>query len=196
MKVSFAKFISTILNPLVVMFFAPFFLIYRTTHDFDTALYWAFVTLIFLMVMGLFVIAGVKKKIFTDLDISRREQRPLMFLMAILFVSVYILTVFALHGPYILYVLGIGIILGVSVVSVINRRVKASIHVATLTALVLPVAVSFGHYYILLLLLVPLVAWSRLVTKRHSLREIFVGGTVGGLISLSIYLTVRFFLHR
>lgn len=196
MKLTLAKAISFIFNPLTVILFAPFILVYRTTHDVDAALYWSAYTLIFLMVLGLFVIIAVKKKIFTDLDISKREQRPLMFLISLLMISAYIISLFIFHGPFILYVLAISSMLGVSFVSIINRRIKASVHMAAITALILPVAISFGQYYLLLLFLIPLVGWARLKTKRHTMREVLVGATVGGLLSLSVYIAIKIFFNK
>jgi len=196
MRLSLARIISFIFNPIAIAFFAPFFLVYKTTHDVGTAMHWTMYTLVFLMVLSFCAIIGVKKKIFTDLDVSKREQRPLMYLMSIVCCAVYLISLFVLHGPFILYILTIGVIVGVSFLSVINRRIKASIHVAAITSLILPVAVSYGHYYLLLLFLIPLVIWARLKTKRHTLPEIMVGGTIGGILSLSIYIATKFFLHK
>jgi hypothetical protein len=193
MKLSIARFISFLFNPLSITIFAPFVLLYRTTGDFDKAIYWTVYTTIFIAFLGVFAIIGVKKKVFTDLDVSKREQRPLMFLVSVLFATSYLGSLFLFQGPYILYILSISAILGICFVSVINRYIKASIHVAALTALILPIAVSYQGYYVMLLLLIPLVSWSRLATKRHSLSEIFVGGILGSLLSLSIYLAVKFF---
>src|SRR5437763_10231654 len=75
MKVSIARTISLLLNPLTVAVFAPFFLIYKTTHDITSAIHWSMYSLIFLMLFALFAIIGVKKKLLTDLDVSKREQR-------------------------------------------------------------------------------------------------------------------------
>lgn len=196
MKVALAKTISFICNPLTVILVAPFILVYRTTHDIDAALYWSAYTIIFLMALALFAIVGVKKKVFTDLDISKREQRPLMFFVGIMLASVYTFSLFIFHAPFILYVLAISSILGIAFVSVINKRIKASVHMAAITALIVPVAISFGQYYLLLLFLIPLVAWSRLATKRHTLREVFVGTTVGGLLSVSIYIIIKVFFNK
>jgi len=195
MKV-FAQTISFIFNPLTVILFAPFILVYRTTHDVDLAIYWSAYTLIFLMSLALFAIIAVKKKIFTDLDISKREQRPLMFLVSLFFICAYIVSLFILHGPFILYVLAISSMLGISFVSVINRRIKASVHMAAITALILPVAISFGQYYLLLLFLLPLVGWARIKTKRHTLPEVLVGSSVGGILSLSVYIAIKVFFNK
>lgn len=196
MRLSLAKTLSFIFNPLTVILFAPFILVYRTTHDIDIAIYWSAFTLIFLMILAIFAIIGVKKKIFTDLDISKREQRPLMFLVSLFLVSAYIVSLFIFHAPFILYVLAISAMLGLSFVSIINRRLKVSIHMASITALILPVAISFNQYYLLLLFLIPLLGWARLKTKRHTLPEVIAGGTIGGLLSLSVYLAIKFFFQK
>ncbi len=191
-----AQIISFIFNPLTVILFAPFILVYRTTHDVDAALYWSAYTLIFLMSLAIFAIIAVKKKIFTDLDVSKREQRPLMFLAALLLICAYIVSLFIFHGPFILYVLAISSMLGISFVSVINRRIKASVHMAAISALIIPVAISFGQYYLLLLFLLPLVGWARIKTKRHTMPEVLVGTTVGGILSLSIYIAMKVFFNK
>ncbi|HZE86684.1 MAG TPA: hypothetical protein VE090_00615 [Methylomirabilota bacterium] len=196
MKLPFARTISFIFNPLIVIIFAPFFLIYKTTHNITSASHWTVYTLIFLLLLAVFVIVAVKKKIFTDLDVSKREQRPLIFLISILFTLLYIAGLVFLHGPFILFTLAFGIILGIAVVSIINKRIKASVHVATITALIWAVAIGYGGYYLFLLLLIPLVAWSRLATKRHTLSEIFVGAGVGSFLSLSIYVAVKLIFHK
>jgi len=196
MKLFFAKSVSFIFNPLVVTLLAPYVLIYRTTHDVPSALHWTLYTFIFIFALSVFVLVGVKKKMFTDLDVSKREQRPLLFFMAVLFTAFYITSLFVLHAPYILYILAISVLLGISFACIINRKIKASMHMAAVTALIFPVSISFGTYYLLLLFIIPLVGWSRLYTKRHTLSEVIVGTTVGGILSLSIYLAVKFFLNK
>src|SRR5262245_43275912 len=122
MKLFIAKSISLIVNPLVVTLFAPFVLIYRTTYDVASAWHWTLYTFIFIFALSLFVFMGVKKKIFSDLDVSKREQRPLIFFMSLLFTALYMTSLFLLHAPYILYILAVSILLGISFASIINRR--------------------------------------------------------------------------
>lgn len=196
MRLTFAKLISLLLNPMVIALLAPFFLIYKTTNDLQIAIHWTAYTLIFIACLSIFAIIGVKRKKFTDLDVSRREQRSLMFIVSILFASAYVISLFFFHGPYILYFLTIGVIFGIAFISIVNRKIKASIHTAAITALVLPLAISYGNYYYLLLFLIPLIVWARLKTKRHTFIEIFAGGTIGGILSLSLYYITRIFMNK
>jgi membrane-associated phospholipid phosphatase len=196
MKLSLAKIISLIFHPVTAVTLAPFLLIYKTTHNFQAASYWTIHLLIFLIFFMIFVVIAVRKKIFSDMDVSKREQRPLLYHVGSSLAVVYFISLFLLKAPFILYFVTIGLIFGIVLFSIINRRIKASIHVATITALILPLAVSYGQYYLLLLFIIPLVVWSRLKTKRHSLSEIFVGGTVGGFLSMSFYYLAKIFLNK
>lgn len=187
MSLSLAKIISFVLNPLIVIVFLPFFLVYKSTHDVTVALHWTSYTMFFLLAIAGLVYFAVKKKIFTDMDVSRREQRPLLFAIAMLFGVTYLTSLVLLQAPYLLIIVTCGILGGIVIVSIINQHIKASIHVATMTALALTVAIGYGGYFYFLILLIPLLAWARIKTKRHTVTEAITGGIVGSLLSLSVY---------
>jgi hypothetical protein len=193
MNPSIARFISFIFNPVLVLVFVPFLLLYKTTKDIFIAINWTGYTVVFLLIMTVFIIYFVKKKVFTDMDVSKREQRPLLFFVSIVFAIVYLAGLFFLHGPYILFVITFGITMGIFVASIINTRIKASIHVATIAALIFTLAIVYGGLYTFSLLLIPLVAWARITIKRHTLSETIVGGILGVLLSLFIYGLVKIF---
>jgi hypothetical protein len=186
-RLSLAKIISFILNPLIVIIFLPFFLVYKETHDLSGALHWTYYTMFFLAAIAGIVLFAVKKKIFTDMDVSKREQRPLLFDIALLFGVTYLTCLVLLQAPYLLLLVTSGILGGIIVVSIINTKIKASIHVATMTALALTVAIGYGGYFYLLLLLIPLLIWARVKTKRHTMAEAITGSVVGAFLSLAVY---------
>lgn len=187
MRLSLAKIISFVLNPLFVIVFLPFFLVYKTTHDAGGAMHWTIYTMFFLFAIAGIVYYAVRKGIFTDMDVSRREQRPLLFAMSMLFAVTYLTSLVLFQAPYLMIIVTCGILVGIGVVSLINKKVKASIHVATMTALALTVAIGYGGYFYILLLLIPLLIWARVKTKRHTLTEAVTGSIVGALLSLSVY---------
>lgn len=192
---AFAKFISFILNPILVLLFVPFALIYSNTGDLYIASMWTFYTAFFLLAITVFILYCVQRKIFTDMDVSKKEQRPLLFLVSIISALLYLSGLFLFHGPFILFVIAFGIIFGIFVASIINTKIKASIHVATVSALIFAVAMTYDGYYRLLLLLIPLVAWARVRIKRHTRSETIVGGALGIILALLIYSLVRILSH-
>ena len=110
MRTALAQIISFFFNPVMLLVFVPLFLVYKTSGDVISALAWTGYTMIFLIAMTFFVIYGVHKKFFTDLDVSRRTQRPLLFLAGIFMSLVYLWGLFFLNGPRILIVVTIGFI--------------------------------------------------------------------------------------
>lgn len=193
MTSSLARFISFILNPLILLLTVPFFLLLRLGSDLNYALTWTAYTFFFLIALTLFIRECVKRGIFTNMDVSKREQRPLLFNASILMTIIYLSGLYLFDGPQILVVITVGVMLGIVLSSIINTRIKASMHVATISALIFTTAIVFSGYYLFLLFLIPLVAWARLKINRHTLSETVVGGLLGVLLSLCIYALVRTF---
>lgn len=193
--IALAQVLSFLFNPVMLLVFVPLLLVYKTTGDVIWALAWTGYTMIFLLAMTFFLIYGVHKKIFTDLDVSKRTQRPLLFGVSLVMAVLYLGGLFMLNGPRILLVVVLGIIISIVLVSLINTRIKMSIHVATISALLFAMAIVYQGYYYFLLLLVPIVAWARLRIKRHTLPETIVGGIFGFLLSFGMYLFIKQVLH-
>jgi membrane-associated phospholipid phosphatase len=191
MKILLARIISYVLNPLTVLVLVPFFLVYRTTHDLQSAILWTIYTFAFLLAITLFLFYGVKKKYFTDLDVSKREQRPLLFKACGILIVLYSVGLFLFKAPIILPATTFGIIFGILVISIVNRKIKASLHVATISACIFAIAIVYRGFNFFLLLLIPLVAWARVKTKRHTISETIVGGALGILLSLGMYLFIK-----
>ncbi len=121
------------------------------------------------------------------MDVSKRTQRPLLFLVSGILAAIYLGGLFIFNGPKVLIVITIGVIIGIGLASAINTKLKASMHVATISALIFALAIIYNGWYLLTLVLIPLVAWARLRIKRHTLPETVVGGLLGVLLSLCIY---------
>lgn len=188
-----AEIISFIFNPIFLLVLLPSFLLYREPEDMHLATVWSLYTLVFLVLISGFLWYGVHKKIFTDFDVSHKEQRPLLFLVCFIALAVYLGGILLFSGPSILAVIAVCLLVGILFVSVVNRRIKASMHLATLSAMIIPYVVVNRGWSYLLLSLIPVVAWSRVTLKRHTRNEVIVGSIVGTLLSISIYLLLNRF---
>ncbi len=196
MNFSLARFVSFIFNPLLILTVLPYFLVYKSTNNVNSALLWTVYTAVFLFAIAVFIFVGVRRKIFTDWDVSVRKQRPVLFSFFLILGVIYLLGLFLFQAPRILFIVTTSLLVGVLVVSAINIKIKASLHVATVAALILGIVLGLGGYYIFLLLVVPLVGWSRVKLKRHSVSETVVGGVVGSLLLLGIYAFFEVFLQK
>ncbi len=190
----FARLISFVFNPYFLILPIPYLLVIRQTGDPISAVKWTVFTAFFLLIIGVTILYSLRKGYFTDLDISRREQRPLLFLMLSVFSILYFCTLFYFNGPLVLFISLGGIFISIIVFALLNTRIKASIHVASITALIFSFSLLYSGIFLLFLFLIPLIAWSRLFLKKHTSEEVIVGGLTGVTIPLVIFLIFKVLL--
>ena len=69
----------------------------------------------------------------------------------------------------------------------ISLMIKASIHVATATSVILLIGMIYKGYSLILLFLIPLLAWSRVKTREHTVLETIIGSLLGVALILIVY---------
>lgn len=185
--VKFAKAISFFLSPLFILLPVPYILVERVSQNYLYALKWTIFSYAFILSVAIFIIIGVLLGVFSNFDVSKREQRPLLFSFSAFAMFCYLLSLFILDGPKILFLALFAIILGLIVIIIVNRWIKASIHVATATAVILLIGMVYKGYSFFLLSLVPLLAWSRVKTKEHTYLETAIGCILGVTLTLIVY---------
>ncbi|RLG51977.1 MAG: hypothetical protein DRN96_03930 [Thermoproteota archaeon] len=121
----------------------------------------------------------------TDLNVSRREERPwyLAAALASYLVALALLDevqpLARLARAYFMVTLG---------VLAASLRVKVSIHVAGLVGPTIALAIEAGAAHLLLLLLLPVVWWARLKLRAHSSRELALGAAIAALLTALSYM--------
>lgn len=180
----FANILTWILHPVILSIPAVYLIAYSSTNDVQTSMYWTFISLIFSGLVALFVLWGVKKKLFTNIDISNRKQRIIVYPFVVVVVSLFAITIHLFKGPSGLIQASILFVVGLIVLDFVNSRIKASIHVGSVAAFFTGLSYMYGGAFYLLLLLIPFVAWARVVEKKHTLPETIVGALCGSLLTL------------
>ncbi|MDP2637716.1 MAG: hypothetical protein Q8P26_01495 [Candidatus Levybacteria bacterium] len=189
-----AKTISFLFGPIFILFPIPFILVGKFTQDYSYALKWTIFSYAFVLAVAVFVMIGVLFKFFTNFDVSKREQRPLLFAFSGFAMFCYFISLLFFNGPKILFIALFAIVLGLIIIMIVNRWVKASIHLATFASVTLFVGIIYGGYYFLPILLTPLLAWARVKAKEHTVQETIVGSILGAVITLVVYAVSRQFL--
>ena len=192
--VLFAKAISFFLSPVFILLPIPFILVARFSQDYSYALKWTIFSYAFILGVALFVIIGVMLGVFSNFNVSKREQRPLLFSFCAFAAFCYLLSLLILNGPKILFIGFFALVLGLTGIIIINRWVKSSVHLATATAVLLFVGIVYKGYFFLFLLLIPLLAWARIKTKEHSPMETVIGSILGIVVTLIVYTVSKQFL--
>lgn|ERR1035437_874850 len=191
----FAKTVSLVLNPVVILIPLPFYLIYETTGKIYPAIFWTLISFIFIFIFFIFIVIGIKLKYFSDFDISKRKQRPILYFFAIFLVILYIISLYYFQAPKIIFIVAFALTVGLIVLQIVNNYLKASGHVATITAFVTSMIVIHKEpYYLLGYAFVILVGWSRIKLKRHTPLEVTVGGILGIILSIIVYIVGKQFI--
>lgn len=187
-----AKTISIVFNPILILAPVPYILILKTTNDSPLAFFWSAFSLLFMSIFSAFILLGIKMNYFSDLDISVRKERPLLFTFAIFLSSTYIIFLYLLKAPSILFIAVFALILGLITIEIANRYTKASVHVGTVAAFATSLFIVYDGIFILSLLLIPLVAWARIKTHNHTKKQTILGAVLGILTTLTVYVIFRY----
>ncbi|HYM64957.1 MAG TPA: hypothetical protein VES68_00510 [Candidatus Sulfotelmatobacter sp.] len=190
----FAKIVSTIVSPILILAILPYIFVLKSTGNSQAAFFWTVFSWIFLLVFFVFLLLGIEKKYFSDLDVSKRSQRPLLFTFSIGLSLFYVIFLYFLKAPEVLFVALFGLIFGLICMELVNRITKASVHVASVSAFATSLVLVFGLIYILSFSLVPLVAWARIKTHNHTKRQTLIGFSMGILITLTVYVIFKYII--
>jgi hypothetical protein len=182
--ISFAKIIGIILHPVVLALTGIFVIVQKNSQSLTEAIYWTFLSGLFSLIIGAFVLFGVKKGFFNNFDVSNQKQRVILYPFVILIVVMFGILVFATKGPVILIQSSIIFSLSLMLLDLVNSKIKASIHVASVSALATGLVLLYGLQYLPAFLLVPISAYARVTGRRHTLSEVIVGAVCGVLLTL------------
>lgn len=180
----FPKVINVVLHPVTVTIPGVFLIVYKNTGSVNGAFWWTFISIIFSAIVSLFVLYGVRKGFFTNLDVSNRKQRIILYPVIIIVVLLFSGVVYLAHGPKVLIEASFLVIAALIILDVINTKIKVSGHVGVVSAFITGLVYAYGGIAFFSILLIPLVAWARIVEKRHTLQETIVGAVSGIVLSV------------
>lgn len=187
-----ARLVSGFSNPLIISIPASFFLVFKISGSYMYTTIWALLSSFFVGLVAIFVFYGVKRGFFSDYDVSKRQERTALFAFTGFISLLYFIVAFLLNGPRILLI-GLGVLLfGIFLAQIINKKIKASIHLAAFSAFLIIVGILYGGIFWMLLMLIPVVAWSRIMLKKHVLSETIVGTILGTLLVIGSYFIIKY----
>jgi membrane-associated phospholipid phosphatase len=171
-----AKWLSRVFHPFVLSVIALGLSVYLETGQWRQAALWASVCLAaFLLPFSILIMVMVCLGRYSDLDVSIREQRHGLYVVAgvglILLVAIFTLG----RAPFVGRVASYAAVICTVVAGVVNRFSKISVHAMVAAG----VAVVLFYLSLLagLILTVPaaLVGWSRVRLKRHTWFQVIAG---------------------
>ena len=191
-----ARLVSIVFSPLVILLLTPYLLVEKVSNNPLYSLKWALVSYVFIFAVVIFIFLGVIFGIFSNFDVSKQKERPMLFSFVGLITFFYLLSLLIFKGPKILFVTVFAVLLGLIAISIVNKKVKASVHVAVISAFMLIIAILYKGPYLLSLMLVPIIGWSRVKTKKHTVLEVILGAILGGLLTFVVYFIGKLYFFK
>jgi hypothetical protein len=137
------------------------------------------------------VIAGVRRRRWTDRHLRLRRQRPAPFLAAIASFLAGLALLLALDAPWELVALVVAMLTGLTVTLVVTLWWKLSVHTAAAAGTVAILALTFGPTLTLTIPAVALVAWARVRLGDHTPAQTLAGAALGGLMATTVFILLR-----
>jgi membrane-associated phospholipid phosphatase len=175
-----AELLSQVLDPTWLLLPILVLVTYAATGSWLEALKWAGLagSIVLLPLLAL-IRRRVRAGVYADRQVSVREQRHILYIVGAVCTTIYCIAVYTLDGPLELKATLMALFLAGLVAMGINYSLsKISIHTGGVAGLVTVLIVFFGRGALPVVLLVPLVAWSRVALGRHTIRQVISGAVV------------------
>lgn len=189
-----AEFISFIFHPVLFFAITPYLIVYRQTANSAYALKWEAFSFIFILSAAVLFFWAKWRGIFSDQELTKKKERYDFYLLLWVFAVLYLVVAFGFKGlSFSLSLVSGGIVLGLVLFAIINYFLKISIHSAVSSAFVATVSILYGFMaFWLSFWIIPVIFWSRITLKKHTLKELLSGAILGTTITLLVFLAGKF----
>lgn len=176
---SFAVLISRLFEPLLISIVLLSMVFYRAQVPTPTLVYQSLVILVFMVIIPVgLLLRALKKKTISNWDISNRKERvgALAVFLGIFVIGTGLLSLFSVSSitQFFLYLFVVLLMF-----FLITTFYKMSGHLTVFSLFITYLYHVVGGYSVLLFLLLPLLAWSRVVLKRHTVSQVITGTIFG-----------------
>jgi len=186
-----SKVISDFFNPLVSLII---FFIYMSIREYalkDSMMYFIPILAMIIIPVVIWLVWNVKTGRYTNMDVSNRVQRKTLYIFIAACVIAYLVFHYIRNGSVDLVMLFILILLFALQIS--NLFIKSSMHTAFnifVAALFFSLDWKMG---LLWLGIAALVGITRVILKRHTVKEVFMGAGIAFMVSfIYLYCNIQF----
>lgn len=180
----FASLIALMTHPIVIGTLGLLTIVLQTIRDRPVQLLYL-MTLILLTFApaALYLFVSFKGNVVEMLELIDREARLVPYLLMIIGAIAAIIVLIMIKAPRPIFVMTLVLLANEIVLGTANFWTKVSIHTATVTFTALTLGYLIGPVWYGLLFLVPLVAWARISSRRHTLKQAVGGSLAASAIS-------------
>lgn len=185
-----ANLTSIIFSPFLVGLALILLVSFESTASILDAIKWSLI-LIALSILPIYLVVVylVRSNRLDGILVSIRQQRSKIYALAAILAGIGCIILFYLKAPLIMLALFVTGFFGTAIFMGINLWWKISLHTAFIAASVTLLVILYGFMAAVAIVLIPLVAWSRLELESHSPAQL----VAGALLAISILPAVFYF---
>ena len=188
MRERIANLTSNILNPFLVSLVLILLLSFKSTSSTLDAVKWSLISMaVSILPFFLVIMYLVRNQRLESPFIITRRQRTKIYLLAGVCAGVGCVILLYLEAPKELISTFVAGLSAVVVFMCVNLWWKISLHTALVTASVTVLIILYGPIAAVTVVLVPLIAWSRIELKHHSLAQVAAGALLATLIVAVVF---------
>jgi len=166
----------------------PIFLAFGYVSSGISGLLWAILMLFIVSGIPLaYLLIGRKRGWISDMELSRREERPLFILISLSSDLLALGILWVANGPHLLSVLIMTYLCLATVMFTISIFWKISMHMAGVGGFATALVFVFGAPALWAFLSLPLVAWARLHRRKHTPAQLAAGAIAGIAVVLYVF---------
>lgn len=190
----FAEILSFVFHPVIFFLIMPILIVSRYTKDSISVLKWEAFSALFVAIAVTIVLLGKRKGIFSDRDLSKKDERYEFYFLILIFGAIYIAVSLFFKGIFFpMSLIAIGIATGIVLFDMLNRLVKASNHVAVACAFTTALSLLYGLLaFVGSCWIVVSLVWARWFLRKHTIKESVAGGALGILITLLTFFAGKY----
>ncbi len=174
-----ARSLSTVFNPFLTAF--ALFVILAHVGAKGTLDFWRLLFLsTFFTSIGpmLYVFWLYATDRISDLDMSVRSERELVFTAFVVFYALGFAVLWLAHAPRLMIAAMLGYLVSALVVQYITRYWKISTHAIGITAPLAALTILYGRQPLPFMVLIPMVCWGRVYLKSHTIMQVVAGAVL------------------
>jgi len=182
-KKKIARIISEISNGFLTMILTPLLAIAISSLKIELKIIYCLAYLL-TTVLPYLILKKLGKA--SDYEFTKREERPPYFItLSLLFGLLFFLL--KRYAIATLTDVSLALFVAASVVTIVTFFWKISGHMTYSTLFFMTLGYLFSPYFLLLFLFSPLIAWSRIQLKKHTVEQVIAGTLVTACICILIY---------
>lgn len=188
-----ARVVTEVLSPAVIVVALPLAVAWQATgYELAPTLGWGMLVALFYSVIPMVImVRGARRGRWDGHWVRERERRMVPFLLCLVSTTVGLVIMLVGGAPQAVIALSWSMIATLVVVLAITRWWKVSVHATVAGGAVATVVLLYGPWYLLLILGVVLVAWSRVMVEDHTVAQVVAGALLGPVVGGAVFLALR-----